>query len=84
MTDRKTPTAEDFGEEPSNITLRATWLLELNAKDAVTVLKALGGRLTMEEAVAAQELGNRLTVIRSRQADALSRMMATHASKVRS
>lgn len=73
---------EDFGEEPSNITLRATWLLELNAKDAVLVLKALGGRLTMEEAVAAQELGNRLTVIRARQADALARMMATHASKV--
>lgn len=62
--------------------MRTAWVFELDRRDALLMLKALGGRLSDEEVVQARDLGNRLTIIRAAAArDALKHLQraAEHA-----
>lgn len=52
-------------EGKSEMHLRPRWVFELDRRDALLVLKALGGRLSDEEKVLAEQLGDRLTLQRA-------------------
>jgi hypothetical protein len=62
--------------------MEIAWWFGLNAEDARLVLKALGGRLKPDELVIAKELGDRLTLERSKAAATLARQMETNAKHV--
>lgn len=64
--------------------LRSTWTLSLSTEEVRLVLKALGGRLTCEEAPAAVELGDRLTVQRATATKTAMRQAEEVLSSVRS
>lgn len=59
---------EDLELEPQSkpeVVLHHTWVFKLSKRDALLVLKALGGRLTDKDAPEAKALGDRLTVLRA-------------------
>lgn len=63
-------------EGRSEMHLRPRWIFELDKRDALLTLKALGGRLSDEEKVLAAELGDRLTLQRAKLARDLLKGLA--------
>lgn len=52
---------EDFGGPEAEMHLVPIWVLRLNKRDALLLLKALGGLLKDKEIEEARQLGDRLT-----------------------
>lgn len=77
--------AQDEGDGPApHIHLEASWVFRLGKKDSLLVLKALGGRLANDvEEREAEALGDRLTLLREKEAKTLLQAMYIPAEGVR-
>ena len=60
----------------------STWNLSLTTSELRLVLKALGGRLKPEDIISADELGDRLTLLRSNATQSLITAMEHNAAMV--
>lgn len=58
------PQDQEGGHAPE-LGMHITWVFKLSKRDSLLVLKALGGRLSEDEAADAKALGDRLTVLRA-------------------
>ena len=57
---------QDNGGPPSDTFMQVFWVFRLNKRDALLVMKALGGRLVSDQEQAdAAALGDRLTLLRA-------------------
>ena len=64
--------------------LQPVWIFEVNKRDALLILRALGGRLTNDdEQEAARLLGNRLTLQRAKLAGELAAGLEINAEAAR-
>jgi hypothetical protein len=71
-------------EQGPQMHLQPVWIFELGQRDALLVLRALGGRLsTPEETEAARTLGNRLTMQREKLAQGLTKGLEIAAAAAR-
>lgn len=68
----------------SNVSLKATWIFDLDPADARIVMRALGGRLAEPEVSVAKELGDRLTRLRATAAKSLHDSMTKHEENIES
>lgn len=66
---------DDSGEPAADVILAPQWVFRVGARDALLILKALGGRLTEEEDDAALLLCDRLTALRQRHGEGLARAL---------
>lgn len=74
---------EDEPDAKATIGLRVAWVLTLDKRDSLLVLKALGGRLKSDaEIKAASELCDRLTKQRATEAGQLADHLRRHAANI--